>query len=178
MNENPRNDVNDNDDANHSDDVNGTDDVTSPDSPAGTDDAAGRGDAATPLDDTAPVTGLPYQPAPAARSSATEDEALDDAAVDATAADSPEPATSWLPNDAAEEPVSTSWRHPVNVGHLVMGVAFAGLVLVWALITSDAVADDEIRWLMPLPWVAAGALGLVATTWSNLRARKARELRY
>ncbi len=50
-----------------------------------------------------------------------------------------------------------SWRHPVNVGHLVMGIAFAGMVLVWAL-----VADDDIRWLLPIPWVGAGAAGLVA----------------
>lgn len=110
-------------------------------------------DSSTPeLDETAPVTGLPY-----------------------AAAGEPEPT---VPPTTVldEEPGSSSWRHPVNVGHLVMGVAFAGLVLVWALITSDAIDDDEVRWLMPVPWVAAGALGLVATTWSNLKARKAREL--
>lgn len=55
-----------------------------------------------------------------------------------------------------------SWRHPVNVGQLVMGIAFAGMVLVWALITGDVVADDDIQWLMPIPWVSAGAAGLVA----------------
>ena len=55
-----------------------------------------------------------------------------------------------------------SWRHPVNVGHLVMGIAFAGMILVWALIAGDVVANDEIRWLMPIPWVAAGGAGLVA----------------
>ena len=54
-----------------------------------------------------------------------------------------------------------SWRHPVNV-HLVMGVAFAGMVLVWALVVGDVVADRDIRWLMPIPWVAAGGAGLVA----------------
>lgn len=57
---------------------------------------------------------------------------------------------------------TASWRHPVNVGQLVMGIAFAGMVLVWALIVGDVVADDDIQWLMPIPWVSAGAAGLVA----------------
>lgn len=63
-----------------------------------------------------------------------------------------------------------SWRHPVNVGHLVMGIAFLGMVLVWALITADVVEGDEIRWLMPIPWVAAGGAGLVAVA-VNARRR-------
>lgn len=54
------------------------------------------------------------------------------------------------------------WRHQVNVGHLVMGIAFAGMVLVWALIAGNVVEDGDIRWLMPIPWVSAGAAGLVA----------------
>jgi hypothetical protein len=54
------------------------------------------------------------------------------------------------------------WRHPVNVGHLVMGIAFAGMVLVWALVAGDVVDDSDIRWLLPIPWVGAGAAGLVA----------------
>ena len=61
-----------------------------------------------------------------------------------------------------DERPTTSWRHPVNVGHLVMGIAFLGMVLVWGLITTDVVAGDDIRWLMPIPWVAAGGAGLVA----------------
>ncbi len=61
-----------------------------------------------------------------------------------------------------EAPLTDTWRHPVNVGHLVMGIAFAGMVLVWALIAGDVVAGDDIRWLMPIPWVSAGGAGLVA----------------
>lgn len=53
--------------------------------------------------------------------------------------------------------------HQVNTGHLVMGTAFVGLVIVWALLTSDAVQLDNARWILPLPWLVAGALGLVAT---------------
>ncbi len=55
-------------------------------------------------------------------------------------------------------------RHPVNVGHLVMGIAFLGLVSIWALIEGDVVAGDDIRWLLPVPWVLAGGAGLIAAT--------------
>lgn len=75
------------------------------------------------------------------------------------------------PLDAPERP---SGFHPVNVGHLVMGVAFAGMVLVWALVQGDVVADEELRWLMPMPWIAAGAAGLAATVWGSRRAGEGR----
>jgi hypothetical protein len=52
--------------------------------------------------------------------------------------------------------------HPVNVLHLVMGVAFLGLVAIWALVESSAASASDLRWLLPLPWVLAGAAGLVA----------------
>lgn len=55
----------------------------------------------------------------------------------------------------------SSGRHPVDIAHLVMGVAFAGMTVVWALVVSGAVSDDDIRWLLPVPWVLAGAAGLV-----------------
>jgi hypothetical protein len=55
-----------------------------------------------------------------------------------------------------------SGRHPVNVGHLVMGIAFLGLVGVWALIQGDVVGGDDVRWLLPVPWVLAGLAGLLA----------------
>ena len=55
-----------------------------------------------------------------------------------------------------------SGRHPVNVGHLVMGIAFLGLVGVWALVQSDVVGDGNVRWLLPVPWVLAGLAGLLA----------------
>jgi len=55
-------------------------------------------------------------------------------------------------------------RHPVNIGHLVMGIAFLGLVGVWSLIQSDVVGGADVRWLMPVPWVFAGIAGLLATT--------------
>jgi hypothetical protein len=56
-----------------------------------------------------------------------------------------------------------SGLHPVNVGHLVMGVAFVGLAIIWALIESGTAPTHDLRWMLPVPWVAAGLAGLVAT---------------
>lgn len=67
-----------------------------------------------------------------------------------------------------------SGRHPVNIGHLVMGIAFLGLVGVWALIQGDVVGSSDVRWLMPVPWVFAGIAGLLATT---LAARRRSAIR-
>ncbi|WP_182377473.1 hypothetical protein [Nocardioides sp. WS12] len=79
-------------------------------------------------------------------------------------------------NDSIERPredrkpdARPSGWHAVNTGHLVMGTAFVGLVIVWALLTSDTVQFDNARWILPLPWLAAGALGLLATV---LRGRR------
>ncbi len=58
-------------------------------------------------------------------------------------------------------------RHRVNIGHLVMGIAFLGLVGVWAIIQSDLVEGTDVRWLLPVPWVFAGIAGLLATTLSS-----------
>ncbi len=69
-----------------------------------------------------------------------------------------------------DAPDSPSGLHPVNITQLVMGVAFAGIVLVWALVKGDVVDPGELRWLVPLPWLAAGAAGLAATVWRSRRA--------
>lgn len=63
---------------------------------------------------------------------------------------------------AAAEPRRSGW-HPVNVGHLVMGIAFVGLVVVWALVTTDTVDLADDGWVLGVPWLVAGAVGLVAT---------------
>jgi hypothetical protein len=60
--------------------------------------------------------------------------------------------------------------HPVNILHLVLGVAFLGMVVNWALIESGTVETSGLRWLLPIPWVAAGAAGLIATA-PRLRGR-------
>jgi hypothetical protein len=58
-------------------------------------------------------------------------------------------------------------RHPVNIAHLVMGLAFLGMVGVWALFQADAVDGGDVRWLLPIPWLLAGLAGLLATTTSR-----------
>lgn len=62
-------------------------------------------------------------------------------------------------------------RHPVNVGHLVMGLAFLCFVGLWALVQSDVVTGWDIRWLLPVPWLVAGVAGLTAVAVSAVRRR-------
>ncbi|WZH54031.1 MAG: hypothetical protein PIR53_08580 [Nocardioides alkalitolerans] len=91
--------------------------------------------------------------------------------------------------DLLEEPATTAatshpgpaarsgWAaglHPVNVGHLVMGIAFLGLAGVWALLASGAADASDTRWLLPIPWLAAGAAGLAATVWRRPVADRGR----
>lgn len=64
-----------------------------------------------------------------------------------------------------------SGRHPVNVGHLVMGVAFVGLASVWLLFQSDSIGNDDLRWFLPLPWLAAGLAGLLAVALTGRRTK-------
>ena len=66
--------------------------------------------------------------------------------------------TSW-----GQREQDRSWRHPLNIGHLVMGLAFLGLVVIWTFVITGVVADDDVRWLLPVPWVLAGGAGLLAT---------------
>lgn len=77
------------------------------------------------------------------------------------------------------EPTSTparpSGRHPVNVGHLVMGLALLGLFGVWALVRGDVVGGDDIRWLLPVPWVLAGLAGLTASAVAGTRRHTVRQ---
>lgn len=68
------------------------------------------------------------------------------------------------PGTAPERP---RWTHPVHIGHLVMGLAFAGLVGVWAAIEYGAVPTTDLRWLLPLPWVLGGLAGLLAVLFSG-----------
>ena len=69
-----------------------------------------------------------------------------------------------------------SGRHPVNVGHLVMGIALLGLVVSWALIVGDVVEGDNVRWLLPTPWVLAGAAGLIALAVGGHRGHESRQV--
>lgn len=69
-----------------------------------------------------------------------------------------------------------SGRHPVNIGHLVMGLALLGIVAVWGLVQTDTVTGDDIRWLLPIPWVVAGAVGLAVTAATGSRRYAVRQV--
>lgn len=83
--------------------------------------------------------------------------------------------TTFPYDEQSAAPARESGRHPVNVGHLVMGIAFLGLVGVWALIQGDVVGDGDVRWLMPVPWVLAGLAGLLAVGLSGSRRWSTRQ---
>ena len=68
---------------------------------------------------------------------------------------------------------SASGRHPVNTGHLVMGVAFLGLALVWLLYTTGVISGADLRWFMPMPWLVGGLAGLAAVMLSGRSRRRA-----
>jgi len=87
----------------------------------------------------------------------------DDTAFLPTEPEQPEPEGQY-----DEGPRRTGW-HPVNVGHLVMGLVFLAIVGAWALIQTDTVSGRDIRWLLPLPWVIGGAIGLAAAAISGVR---------
>ena len=56
-----------------------------------------------------------------------------------------------------------------------MGIAFLGIVGVWVLIQTDTVTGDDIRWLLPIPWVLAGVVGLAATAITGSRRYAVRQ---
>lgn len=75
------------------------------------------------------------------------------------------------PRDDQSPAARPTGFHRVNVGHLVMGTAFLGLTVVWLLVVAlDAVDLQDAHWLLPLPWLVAGAAGLGAIA---LRGRSA-----
>lgn len=85
--------------------------------------------------------------------------------------------TEQTPDETTDHPVAeatpgflAAGRHPVNVGHLVMGVALLGLLHVWALVEGDWIDGDALRWVLPVPWVLAGVAGLVVLVLRDRRA--------
>ncbi|QIG44181.1 hypothetical protein G5V58_16620 [Nocardioides anomalus] len=78
-------------------------------------------------------------------------------------------------NDTLNDDGRPSGRHQLNIGHLVMGIALLGILGIWALVQSDTVGGDDVRWLMPIPWVLAGAAGLTATAITGSRRYAVRQ---
>lgn len=63
----------------------------------------------------------------------------------------------------------TGGRHPLHVGHLVMGLAFVGVVVIWLLGAVANVSGDDLQWLVPVPFLLAGGLGVLALLLSGRR---------
>ena len=66
---------------------------------------------------------------------------------------------------------TTTGRHELHVTHLVMGVAFLGIVLLWLLGSLDLVPDADLRVLVPVPFLLAGGLGLLGIVLAQRRRR-------
>lgn len=62
--------------------------------------------------------------------------------------------------------------HPVNTGHLVMGLAFLGLCGIWLAVQASWVPTEDVRWLLPLPWVFAGTAGLIVLALAGRRSTR------
>jgi hypothetical protein len=79
--------------------------------------------------------------------------------------------TAVLREPTAQRPARGSGRHLVNVAHLVMGIAFLGIVGIWLLVQGGVVGGDDVRWLLPVPWVLGGLAGLLSIATAGRRRR-------
>lgn len=66
-------------------------------------------------------------------------------------------------HDAYQNSAELSGWHPVQVTHLILGIAFLTFVGIWAALTADVVQSSDLRWLLPVPWLLGGSAGLVAS---------------
>ncbi len=65
--------------------------------------------------------------------------------------------------------VRENGRHPVNIGHLVMGILFAGLVGAYLMYASNELDVDGLKWAIPVIFIVGGAVGLLAAVMASLR---------
>jgi hypothetical protein len=52
-------------------------------------------------------------------------------------------------------------RHPVEIGPLVFGLVFLGVVAAWGLFELGVVTAADTAWILPIVLIGAGALGVV-----------------
>jgi heme A synthase len=64
--------------------------------------------------------------------------------------------------DAESGTTASGGRHPVSIGHLVMGLVFACFLALWAVVQFTDISSHDLRFLWPVPWIAGGAVGMVA----------------
>ncbi len=68
--------------------------------------------------------------------------------------------------------LSSTARHPVNITQLIFGIGFVAVVAIWGLAIGDAIDPGDARWLLPFPWLLAGAGGLLAWMISQRSSRE------
>ena len=78
-----------------------------------------------------------------------------------------------LDTDSGTTPTRSSGRHPVSIGHLVMGLVFACFLALWAVVQFTDISSHDLRFLWPLPWIAGGAVGMIALAIRDRRRLRA-----
>ena len=71
---------------------------------------------------------------------------------------------------------SQPWSQPpadrsVKIPHLVFGLLFLGIAVVWALVVSDVITEDRLTVIAPGILIAAGVIGLAASLASTRNRR-------
>ncbi len=61
--------------------------------------------------------------------------------------------------------------HSVKITHLVFGLLFIGVAVVWALVVGDVVNEDELAVIAPAVLIVAGVIGLAASLASTRNRR-------
>jgi hypothetical protein len=64
----------------------------------------------------------------------------------------------------------TYQRHPLEIGPLVFGLIFLGIVTAWGLFELDVVTGTDTAWILPIVLIAAGALGVALAATRSRRA--------
>jgi hypothetical protein len=61
--------------------------------------------------------------------------------------------------------------HSVKIPHLVFGLLFLGIAVVWALVVGDVITEDRLTVIAPSLLIAAGVVGLAASLASSRNRR-------
>jgi hypothetical protein len=65
-------------------------------------------------------------------------------------------------------------RHPLEIGPLVFGLVFLGIVTAWGLFELGLVSGADAAWILPVVLIAAGALGIALAATKDRRAETRR----
>ncbi len=68
--------------------------------------------------------------------------------------------------------------HSVKIPHLVFGLLFLGIAVVWALIVSDVITEDRLTVIAPGLLITAGVIGLAASLASTRNRNRNAALLY